>query len=91
MGEASTSRFLEGSQYICSIAPPPRLILCSPPSRFERELEALRKELAESTARSGHSTPEGGLSRGASESDLSSLQSITPLELSPDLDAKKEL
>jgi hypothetical protein len=36
--------------------------------KFERELEALRKELAESTARSGHSSPING---GPSEEDLS--------------------
>ncbi|KAF8897124.1 hypothetical protein BD779DRAFT_352062 [Infundibulicybe gibba] len=44
--------------------------------KFERELEALRKELAESTARSGHSSP--ALSRGPSEDDLSS-PSTSPL------------
>lgn len=36
--------------------------------RFERELEALRKELAESAARSGHSSPINGV---PSEEDLS--------------------
>lgn len=46
-------------------------------SRFERELEALRKEIAESSARSssgpsGSSTP-GTLSRGSSHTDLLSL------------------
>jgi len=30
--------------------------------RFEKELEALRKELAEATARSGRSSPNGTLS-----------------------------
>lgn len=48
--------------------------------RFERELEALRKELAEAAARSpGTSTP--NLSRGGSESDLSSIVSNTTQEL----------
>jgi hypothetical protein len=47
-----------------------------PPSRFERELEALRKEIAESAAKSvgtsGTSTP-GSLSRGSSQTDLQAL------------------
>ncbi|KAG6830615.1 hypothetical protein H0H92_015707 [Tricholoma furcatifolium] len=56
--------------------------------KFERELEALRKELAESTARSGASTP--SLSHTRSESDLSSLTaspdpSNASLDLSPEL------
>ncbi|KAF9468803.1 hypothetical protein BDZ94DRAFT_1244626 [Collybia nuda] len=70
--------------------------------KFERELEALRKELAESTARSGHSTPEQRTSQGPNEAEFSSmgsspimvggdLQSITPLELSPKMDTKKDL
>jgi hypothetical protein len=46
-------------------------------SRFERELEALRKELAESTqARSGRSTPsDDSLSRFTSEDNLLSFGS----------------
>ncbi|KAG6849635.1 hypothetical protein H0H93_006758 [Arthromyces matolae] len=56
--------------------------------KFERELEALRKELAEATARSGASTP--GLTSNHSESDLASLTSspefsTKSLELSPEL------
>ncbi|KAJ6510206.1 hypothetical protein C8R47DRAFT_787252 [Mycena vitilis] len=49
--------------------------------KFERELEALRKELAESTARSGHSTPltTPGLSRGPSDDGLSSAENSPPL------------
>lgn len=42
--------------------------------RFERELEALRKELAEATARSGRSTPVSigeDLSRITSDEELS--------------------
>ena len=48
--------------------------------RFERELEALRKEIAESSARasstSGSSTP-GTLSRGSSSTDLSNMHTRT--------------
>jgi len=67
--------------------------------KFERELEALRKELAESAARSsgasGSSTP-GNLSRGNSQGDLTSLvDDSSSLESSPDAspspEAKKEL
>ncbi|KAJ7122807.1 hypothetical protein C8R44DRAFT_621827 [Mycena epipterygia] len=49
--------------------------------KFERELEALRKELAESTARSGRSSPVStpGLSRGPSEDGLSSAENSPPL------------
>jgi len=51
--------------------------------KFERELEALRKELAESTARSGHSTPvtTPGLSRGPSEDGLSSEENSPPSQM----------
>lgn len=50
-------------------------------SRFERELEALRKELAESAARSP-GTPSSALpSRGTSENDLSSLSLTSEVEL----------
>ena len=49
--------------------------------RFERELEALRKELAESAARSGHSSPVStpGLSRGPSDDGTSSVENSPPL------------
>ncbi|KDR83510.1 hypothetical protein GALMADRAFT_55275 [Galerina marginata CBS 339.88] len=58
--------------------------------KFERELEALRKEIAESAARSsgtsGSSTP-GSLSRGSSHTDLlaldTRLDSTDTLELAP--------
>jgi hypothetical protein len=77
--------------------------LCPFLSRFERELEALRKELANTIARSGNSTPDH-LGRVRSDSDSSmalsplmadgSLPSVTPLELSPKLflpqDSKKD-
>ncbi|KAJ6516260.1 hypothetical protein C8R45DRAFT_959476 [Mycena sanguinolenta] len=49
--------------------------------KFERELEALRKELAESNARSGIETPLStpGLSNGGSESGQSSVESSPPI------------
>jgi len=43
--------------------------------KFERELEALRKELAETTARSGHSSPING---GPSDEELSTTQGSSP-------------
>ena len=50
-------------------------------SRFERELEALRKELAESAGRSP-GTPSSALpSRGTSENDLSSLSPTSEVEI----------
>jgi len=50
------------------------------PLRFERELEALRKEIAESAARtSGSDTPASdNLSRAGSQSDLSYLLRTSP-------------
>lgn len=65
------------------------LILTMPPFRFERELEALRKEIAESAAKSvgtsGTSTP-GSLSRGSSHTDLQALgeDSDSPEPVLPD-------
>jgi hypothetical protein len=44
--------------------------------KFERELEALRKELAESNARSGRSSPTSGMSDGA---ELSSSPGGSPV------------
>ena len=41
--------------------------------RFERELEALRKELAESAGRSPVSATSDSLSRGTSQSDIPSM------------------
>ncbi|KAF5387609.1 hypothetical protein D9615_000080 [Tricholomella constricta] len=56
--------------------------------KFERELEALRKELAESTARSGHSTP-GSNHHSHSDSELSSFNTSpvmsNGLEISPEV------
>ena len=50
-------------------------------SRFERELEALRKELAESAGRSP-GTPSSTLpSRRASENDLSSVSPTSEVEI----------
>jgi hypothetical protein len=72
-------------------------------NRFERELEALRKELANTIARSGNSTPDHlGPVRSDSDSSIASsplmadgsLPSVTPLEMSPELlprqDSKKD-
>lgn len=49
-------------------------------SRFERELEVLRKELAESAARSSGTSP-GSLSRGTSESDLPSILTTESVDI----------
>jgi hypothetical protein len=54
--------------------------------RFERELEALRKEMAEATARYGRSSPSNGgetPSRTRSDEDLLSLGS--PISVQKDL------
>lgn len=45
--------------------------------RFERELDALRKELAEATARSGRSSPTSDALGFASDDDVSTLGSPT--------------
>jgi hypothetical protein len=62
-------------------------------SRFERELEALRKELADTTARSGRSSPTSidTLSNGGptSEDDLSTFGG-TPLVTNLDLPATSD-
>ncbi|KAJ7237195.1 hypothetical protein B0H12DRAFT_1026481 [Mycena haematopus] len=52
--------------------------------KFERELEALRKELAESNARSGIETPLStpGLSNGPSEDGHSSVENSPPIMMS---------
>lgn len=71
MEEDSTSRYLAASTNQNSI--PLFLYLIHVPFRFERELEALRKELAEATARSGRSSPTSGadsLVRDLSNEDL---------------------
>jgi len=73
MEEGSTSKSLAGSE---SFGLAQLFDLTMPPFRFERELEALRKEIAESAAKaagtSGTSTP-GSLSRGSSHADLQAL------------------
>jgi hypothetical protein len=54
--------------------------------RFERELEALRKELAESSARSGRSTPTSfgdTISQVTSEEDLT--MDAVPLMIGKDM------
>ena len=68
-------------------------------SRFERELEALRKELADNVARSGNSTPDqlGHIHSDSTASSMGSspvivdgsLSSVTSLELSPKLSPLK--
>lgn len=73
MEEGSTSKSLAGSESFGLVQ---TYDLTMRPFRFERELEALRKEIAESAAKptgtSGTSTP-GSLSRGSSHTDLQAL------------------
>jgi len=87
MGVDTTLKSLVESMYFFNH---PQRFNLTRQNRFERELEALRKELAESTARSGSSS--------RSESDLSSLDvspnmingglpNMTPRELSPELES----
>jgi hypothetical protein len=84
MEEGSTSKSLAGSKSF-GLAQP--FDLTMPPFRFERELEALRKEIAESAAKSagtsGTSTP-GSLSRGSSHTDLQALGEDSGLSDSPE-------
>ena len=65
------------------VSPPPTVYrlqrLICPPFRFERELEALRKELAEVNARSERSSPTLG---PQSDDDISTLAG-SPKALSP--------
>lgn len=72
MEEAFTSRSLVESKFHSRTCRGQQLIIKFP-SRFERELEALRKELAESAGRSPGTSPSGLPSRGASENDLPSI------------------
>ncbi|KAJ8483242.1 hypothetical protein ONZ45_g14661 [Pleurotus djamor] len=53
--------------------------------KFERELEALRKELAEATSRSGQSSP-ASMARTKSDSDMS--ETVSPLMISSTLPAE---
>ena len=72
-------RFLHWSLWskVSSLAGDGRQLLIKFLSRFERELETLRKELAESTARSsGSSTSLDMLSRATSQGDLPSMLTI---------------
>ena len=66
-----TSKSLVGSEFPSYLSP---FLGTQPflPLRFERELEALRKEIAESAARTSGSDSDN-LSRAGSQSDLSSL------------------
>ena len=50
-------------------------------SRFERELEALRKELAESAARSPETSSSALPSRGTSENDLPSMLPTSEVDI----------
>jgi hypothetical protein len=50
-------------------------------SRFERELEALRKELAESAARSPETSSSTLPSRGTSENDLPSMLPTSEVDI----------
>ncbi|KAL4082023.1 hypothetical protein V8B97DRAFT_148642 [Scleroderma yunnanense] len=59
--------------------------------KFERELEALRKELAENNHRSGRSSPTDGGSVANSPSMPTTLLPSLDAELNPILDNKKEL
>ena len=68
---AFTSRSLVESKFYSITCPSQLLIKLLP--RFERELEALRKELAESTARSPETSSSALPSRGTSENDLPSM------------------
>ena len=76
MEEDSTSKSSAGSKLTAVIWFGSTFDLTNFPSRFERELEALRKEIAESAAKSvgtsGASSP-GSLSRGSSHTDLQAL------------------
>jgi hypothetical protein len=56
-------------------------LIIKSPSRFERELEALRKELAESAGRSPGTSPSGLPSRGTSENDLQSILSTSEVDI----------
>lgn len=51
--------------------------------RFERELEAMRKELAEATSRSGRSSPNSGLSLPGSDDESSPLGQAATLPTEP--------
>jgi hypothetical protein len=70
MEEAFTSRSLVESKFYSSRG---QQLIIKFPSRFERELEALRKELAESAGRSPGTSSSGLPSRGTSENDLPSI------------------
>ena len=74
MEEAFTSRSLVESKFHSRTCPNRgRQLLIKFSSRFERELEALRKELAESAGRSPGSSTSALPSRGTSENDLPSI------------------
>lgn len=72
--EGSTSKSLGESEYLFGLA---NNSSHSKSLRFERELEALRKELAESTARSSGSSTPTTISSGPSETDLTYMGSAS--------------
>jgi hypothetical protein len=72
--EGFTSKSLGESEYLFGLA---NNSSHSKSLRFERELEALRKELAESTARSSGSSTPTTISSGPSETDLTSMVSAS--------------
>jgi hypothetical protein len=74
MEAVSTSKSLVASTFLLQ-NPRALLTLFFYLARFERELEALRKELADSTARSSGTSSPIPMSRGPSSDDLSSLES----------------
>ena len=82
MEEAFTSRSLVESRFHSRTCPSRgQQLLIKFLSRFERELEALRKELAESAGRSPGSSSSALPSRGASENDLPSILTASEIEL----------
>ena len=76
MAGATTLKCLVGSMYLQIVFSSIPLSFIVPFHRFERELEALRKELAEVSARSGRSSPTNdNIVRDPSSEDLSPPQS----------------
>ena len=81
MEEAFTLRSLVESKFHSWICPSGQQLLIKFLSRFERELEALRKELAESAGRSPGTSSSALPSRGTSENDLPSILSISEVDI----------
>jgi hypothetical protein len=82
MEEAFTSRSLVESMFHSRTCPSRgQQLLIKFLSRFERELEALRKELAESAGRSPGTSPSALPSRGTSENDLPSILPASEVDI----------